>query len=71
MDKIELNLTVTGLERGRGSDKVTVMHVMDHEGPACTHCGEKGTEVSEFTFTAPSGAFVFGGICHMTLENGR
>jgi hypothetical protein len=72
MDKIELELTVTGLEHGRNGDKVTVMHVMQNEGHACEACGVKAVLVSEFTFLAPSGMFQFGGgVCHMTLENRR
>jgi hypothetical protein len=68
LDKIELELTVTELVSRRGDDKITLMHVMQKEGDGCEKCGERATATSEFTFLAPSGMFIRGAICKVTIE---
>jgi hypothetical protein len=66
MDGIELELTVTKVERGDKTDKVTVINVLS-EG-ACS-CGHSSAETSFFTFTAPAGMFaVSGGLAKVSVE---
>jgi hypothetical protein len=66
MDGIELELTVTKVERGDKTDKVTVINVLS-EGE-CGSCGHSRAETSFFTFMAPAGMFVSGGLAKVSVE---
>jgi hypothetical protein len=60
---IELELTVTKVERGDKTDKVSVINVLS-EG----ECGSCGHSTSFFTFLAPAGMFVSGGLAKVSVE---